>query len=75
MTTLTMRLYAVRADKAPGIDGKLDEPCWGKAFCVSAFGREAFKGYSPRMDSVRLLYDDRALYERNQSFAARGFGW
>ena len=62
LTTLDMRLYAVRVGAAPTIDGRLDEPVWREAFSVSAFGREAFRGYSPRANSVRLLYDDQALY-------------
>jgi hypothetical protein len=62
MTTLDMRLYAVRTDQPPTLDGKLDEPAWQQAFSVSTFGREAFKGYTPRRNSVRFLYDDKALY-------------
>jgi hypothetical protein len=62
MTTVGMRLFAVKTDQAPAIDGKLDDPAWQKAFSVSTFGREAFKGYTHRKNSVRLLYDDAALY-------------
>jgi len=62
MTTTQMRLFAVKTDDAPTIDGKLDDPAWRKAFSVSAFGRIQFRGYSGRKNSARLLYDDKAIY-------------
>jgi len=62
MTTVHMRLFAVRTDQAPTIDGKLDEPQWQRAFSVSTFGLLGFKGYSERKNPVRLLYDGQAIY-------------
>ena len=62
MTTVNMRLFAVKTDQEPTIDGKLDEPQWQKAFSVNTFGLLGFKGYSERRNSARLLYNDQAIY-------------
>ncbi len=62
MTTTQMQLAAVRADKAPAIDGKADDAAWKDAFSVSTFGKIDFKGYSDRKNAVRFLFDDKNLY-------------
>ena len=62
MATTQMRLFAVRTDKAPAIDGRLDDAAWAKAFSVSTFGKTKFRGYTKRPTSARFLYDDQALY-------------
>ena len=62
MATTQMRLFAVRTDKAPAIDGRLDDAAWAKAFSVSTFGKTKFRGYTKRPNSARFLYDDKALY-------------
>jgi Domain of unknown function (DUF5916)/Carbohydrate family 9 binding domain-like len=46
------------------IDGKLDEPAWGKAAPISDFHQQQpNEGASPtQRTEVRVLYDERALY-------------
>ncbi len=53
---------AVRAAKAPSIDGKLDEAVWAAAPAYTAF--VTTKGRRPAVNptSVKCLFDDRNLY-------------
>ncbi|MFZ5471199.1 MAG: carbohydrate-binding family 9-like protein [Myxococcota bacterium] len=50
-----------RAQKAPVIDGVLDDPAWQKATAVELVG--SFDGRKPMLrTTARLTYDDRHLY-------------
>ena len=55
---------AVRTEVAPVCDGWLDEPQWRSAFAVMDFTQfDPVEGALPtELTSVRLLYDDHALY-------------
>ena len=57
-------IRAVRAEKVPVLDGKLDDPQWQTAPPVFDFTQsDPVEGKAPtETTSVRILYDDRALY-------------
>ena len=59
-------LKTTRIDKAPKIDGKLDEDVWSKAEIATGFSMfQPGHGEAPPEDKkteVRILYDDEALY-------------
>ena len=51
-----------KADKAPVLDGKLDDPAWQKAPLVSSFLLYGTDKLAPVQTSFRVLYDDKYLY-------------
>jgi len=55
---------AVRVDRAPKLDGTLDDPMWQKAETISNFRqREPHEGSSPtEKTEVRVLYTPHAVY-------------
>ena len=57
-------ITAVRTDQAPVIDGLLNEPVWQRAPAILDFTQfDPNEGSLPtEQTSVRMLYDDRALY-------------
>jgi hypothetical protein len=60
----TKTIQAVRVEQAPEIDGSLLEPAWQTAHPVLDFTQyDPNEGAPPtELTSVRILYDDRALY-------------
>ncbi len=58
------RARATRVNDAPNIDGVLDEPAWQRAPSVGDFVVvEPQQGTTPQVrTTVRVLFDDRALY-------------
>src|SRR5438270_12290109 len=49
------------AAKPPVLDGKLDDPCWEKAFPIEQFA--SFWSKTPRVGTrAYLVWDDEALY-------------
>lgn len=55
-------VQAARAERAPVIDGKLDDPAWEKAQPVSGFLINNTTTPATHGSSVRVVYDDDALY-------------
>jgi len=55
---------AIRVDRAPRLDGTLDDPIWNQATPVSDFlQREPFEGRTPtEQTEVRVLYTRREIY-------------
>jgi hypothetical protein len=51
-----------RTTAAIAIDGKLDEPAWGKAGRIPSFVEHRSAGPLRNQTEVLLLYDDKALY-------------
>jgi hypothetical protein len=60
----TRSIEAVRADAAPRLDGRLDEPAWRRARAVSGFTQqEPVEGGEPtEKTALRVVYTDEALY-------------
>jgi Domain of unknown function (DUF5916)/Carbohydrate family 9 binding domain-like len=58
------RAKATRVERAPGLDGTLDDPEWQSATPISGFlQREPFEGQSPtERTEVRILYDKHDVY-------------
>ncbi len=58
------KLIAVRADRAPSIDGVIDEAIWQKAWIETNFTQKfPNEGKLPsERTELRVLYDDEALY-------------
>ena len=56
--------YAVRVDRAPRLDGRLDDPLWQRAKPITNFReREPDEGGTPtEKTSVRILYTKREIY-------------
>ena len=57
-------IFAVRTTLTPDVDGWLNDPCWRKAVPVTDFIQyDPVEGEEPsEPTTVRLLYDDHALY-------------
>lgn len=57
-------ITAVRVEKAPTVDGLLDDDAWGLTNPISSFTqREPAEGApATERTEVRIVYDDRALY-------------
>ena len=57
-------LVAVRTDKPPVLDGRLDEPVWAKAAASDTFTQKSPVDGRPPGDRtvVRVLYDDENVY-------------
>ena len=55
---------ASRIDRAPKLDGTLDDPAWQQATTIAKFlQREPFEGQSPtEKTEVRILYDKHEVY-------------
>ena len=58
------QLRAIRVDRAPQIDGKLDDEAWGQAVFVADFlQREPDEGAPPpELTRIGLVYDQETLY-------------
>jgi hypothetical protein len=67
---------AVRVDRGPKIDGRLDDPVWDSAVVFSAFRMaEPFPGNEPsEATELRILYDDANLYIGVRCFDGRPAG-
>jgi hypothetical protein len=55
---------ASRIDRAPKLDGTLDDPAWQQATIIAKFlQREPFEGQTPtEKTEVRILYDKPEVY-------------
>jgi len=53
---------AVRAEKPPVIDGRLDDECWSHAEVTSGFTDYRTEEAAVEQTLVRVLYDDQNLY-------------
>ena len=51
-----------KADKAPRLDGRLDEACWKRAPVVSGFTLFPARATANPQTSFRVVHDDEALY-------------
>jgi hypothetical protein len=60
----TPEAYAVRVDRAPRLDGRLDDPLWQRAKPVTDFlEREPDQGERPtEKTTVRILYTKKEIY-------------
>ena len=60
----SMKLSAARTDKAPNIDGHLDDPVWQKAWVETSFTQHyPDENTAPTEPTeLRVLYDDDSLY-------------
>ncbi|HVH09066.1 MAG TPA: DUF5916 domain-containing protein [Gemmatimonadales bacterium] len=57
-------IVAVRVSHPPALDGRLDDPAWAAAAPVGGFreGDPHEGALAPESTSVRIVYDDEALY-------------
>jgi len=55
-------ICASRAQKAPTIDGRLDDACWAKAEVCTDLGAVGDGSPVPRRTTMRFVYDDENLY-------------
>ncbi len=64
ITTASRVARALRVDRAPKLDGSLDDPLWQSAEPVTNFRqREPYEGQAPtEKTEVRILYTRRAVY-------------
>ena len=53
---------AVRAGRAPVVDGKLDDACWNEAAVAGEFVLYGGKGNATEPTDARVLWDDSNLY-------------
>jgi len=66
-----VRISAARVDRAPTLDGKLDEAAWQQATEITQFLDNA--GYAPEVKQrLRLVYDRQGLYVGVWSERKRG---
>src|SRR5260370_20675150 len=63
---------ASRIERAPKLDGTLDDPEWQQATPISNFiQREPFEGQPPtEITKVRILYDKNVVYFRITCFSS-----
>jgi hypothetical protein len=52
--------YAIRTDKAPELDGRLDEPCWKASPEFAKYVRMYGENYQPT--SIRVVWGDAGIY-------------
>jgi hypothetical protein len=55
-------IAAARAEQPPVLDGRLDDPCWRRTPAVTGFTRPLSKEASAKPVSVKVSFDDAALY-------------
>ena len=55
-------IQAVRAQKPPAIDGKLDDACWQMAYPVTGFYKLMSNELAEQQSVGRICYDDTHLY-------------
>ena len=60
--TVQKDLLAVKAEKPPKIDGKLDDPCWKTAPQTDGFTHVETEKLVKDQTIVKLLYTDKAIY-------------
>ena len=62
--SVTARMTAVRAERAPRVDGKLDDAVWQNAQWISEFVQREPQEGKPATDrtEVAIVYDDDAVY-------------
>lgn len=60
--TVQRDLLAVKAEKAPTVDGKLDDKCWKTAPQVDGFTHENTEKPVDDQTTVKIVYTDKAIY-------------
>ncbi len=67
-------VYAYRVDTPPRIDGRLNDPAWGKGDKVTGFVNTQNNNRISQQTIVSLLYDDENLYIAFNCLESKNYG-